>query len=80
MNIDVATFAINLARSFEKNQVQNMGEHGDDRTISSKTDHTPQTRSDSNNVSAQALTPPENQGVGGALMDAKQSPLAEKEE
>ena len=63
LNIDVATYANNLAKSFQKNQQQVMGANDDEGDGSSKTEQTPASTSDGFNQSGQNLTPPENRGL-----------------
>jgi hypothetical protein len=59
MKIDVATYAKNVAKSFKDNHAQDMGPTEEDGTISSKTEQTPASTSDGQNLSGQNATPPE---------------------
>ena len=73
MNIDVATYALKHAHSFEANQLQQLGGADDgDRTVSSKTDQTPTTKDDN---ASQSLTPPATNTPTAAqtLMDSGHS-------
>lgn len=51
MKIDVATYAKNVAKSFKDNHAQDMGPTEEDGTISSKTEQTPASTSDGQNLS-----------------------------
>jgi hypothetical protein len=51
LKIDVATYAKNVAKSFQENHVQDMGPNEEDGTVSSKTEQTPASTSDGQNLS-----------------------------
>jgi len=59
LNIEVALYAQNLARSFELNQAQAIAV-GNDHSVSSATDKTPNTAEMNNSGMAQVSTPPAN--------------------
>ena len=81
LNIDVATYAKNAAKSFVDNQTQNMaGVNNDEEgTISSKTEQTPASTSDGQNLSqGRVATPPDKQaGVTAARALSDNSALAQ---
>ena len=70
MNIDCATYAKNLAESFEEKQTQTiLGQINDEEDNSSKTDNTPASTTTGRTLSGDAMTPPDKQG---GLAAAKQ--------